>query len=125
VRISSGYGGCGYSHPEYGRSHGSGYRDILYTPDEILSVGERINNLARAFNVREGFTRADDTFPERLMTEPIPGGVSKGHFISREELKLMLDEYYIARGWDVKTGSPTRTTLKALNLEYAADVLNL
>ena len=98
---------------------------ISYTPDEILSVGERINNLARAFNVREGFTRADDTLPERLMTEPIPGGVSKGHFISREELKLMLDEYYIARGWDVKTGSPTRATLKALNLEYAADVLNL
>jgi aldehyde:ferredoxin oxidoreductase len=98
---------------------------ISYTPDEILSVGERINNLARSFNVREGFTRADDTLPERLMTEPIPGGVSKGHFISREELKRMLDEYYIARGWDVKTGSPTRATLKSLNLEYAADVLNV
>jgi aldehyde:ferredoxin oxidoreductase len=98
---------------------------ISYTPDEILSVGERINNLARAFNVREGFTRADDTLPERLMTEPIPGGVSKGHFISREELKRMLDEYYIARGWDVKTGSPTRATLKSLNLEYAADLLNV
>ncbi|MDA8133349.1 MAG: aldehyde ferredoxin oxidoreductase family protein [Desulfobacteraceae bacterium] len=98
---------------------------ISYTPDEILSVGERINNLARAFNVREGFTRADDTLPERLMTEPISGGVSKGHFISREELKRMLDEYYIARGWDVKTGSPTRATLKSLNLEYAADMLNV
>jgi len=98
---------------------------ILYTPDDILMVGERINNLARAFNVREGFTRADDTLPERLMNEPIPGGASKGHSISKEELKLMLDEYYTARGWDVKTGSPSRKKLKSLNLDYVADALNL
>jgi len=98
---------------------------ISYTPDDILMVGERINNLARAFNVREGFTRADDTLPERLMNEPIPGGASKGHSISKEELKQMLDEYYTARGWDVETGSPMREKLKSLNLDYAADALNL
>ena len=98
---------------------------MVYTPDDILSVGERINNLARAFNVREGFTRADDTLPERLMNETIPGGTSKGHSISKEELKQMLDEYYKARGWDIATGAPTRETLKSLNLEYAADALNI
>ena len=98
---------------------------ISYTPDDILMVGERINNLARAFNVREGFTRADDILPERLMNEPIPGGASKGHSISKEELKQMLDEYYTARGWDVETGSPKREILKSLDLEYVADVLNL
>ncbi len=98
---------------------------IAYTPDDVLSVGERINNLARAFNVREGFTRADDTLPERLLTEPIPGGASKGHYITKEELKQMLDEYYTARGWDMESGSPSREKLTALNLEYAADVLNL
>ena len=98
---------------------------ISYSPDDILTVGERINNLARAFNVREGFTRADDTLPERLMNEPIPGGASKGHSISKEELKQMLDEYYMARGWDVQTGSPKREILKSLDLEYVADVLNL
>ncbi|WP_300465390.1 aldehyde ferredoxin oxidoreductase family protein [Desulfobacula sp.] len=98
---------------------------IAYTTDDVLLVGERINNLARAFNVREGFTRADDTLPERLLTEPIPGGASKGHFISKEELKLMLDEYYTARGWNLETGSPSREKLTALNLAYAADVLNL
>ncbi|MEE9420088.1 MAG: aldehyde ferredoxin oxidoreductase family protein, partial [Desulfatiglandaceae bacterium] len=53
---------------------------LTYTPDDILQVGERINNLAHAFNVREGFTRADDTLPERLLTEPLKGGASKGHF---------------------------------------------
>lgn len=96
-----------------------------YTPDDILKVGERINNLARAFNVREGLTRADDTLPGRLMEEPVPGGASKGNFISRDELKQMLDEYYTARGWDVQTGSPTREKLTELNLGYVADLLSL
>ena len=98
---------------------------IAYTPDDVLLVGERINNLARAFNVREGFTRADDTLPERLLTEPIPGGASKGHFISKDELKLMLDDYYTARGWDVESGKPSRDKLNSLNLSYVADAINV
>ena len=96
---------------------------LTYTPDEILQVGERINNLAHAFNVREGLTRADDTLPERLLTEPLKGGASKGHFISREELDQMLDEYYSERGWDVETGVPTREKLEELGLGYVADQL--
>jgi len=96
---------------------------LTYTPDDILQVGERINNLARAFNTREGFSRADDTLPERLLTEPLKAGTSKGHFISKEELARMLDEYYAARGWDVKTGAPTREKLIELGLEKAADQL--
>ena len=98
---------------------------LAYTPDEILQVGERINNLAHAFNVREGFTRADDTLPERLLTEPIKGGASKGHFISRDELNQMLDEYYEARGWDVETGAPSREKLEELGLGYVADHLSV
>jgi aldehyde:ferredoxin oxidoreductase len=98
---------------------------ISYTPDEVMKAGERINNLAVAFNSREGFSRADDILPVRLMTEPIPGGPSKGHFISKEDLDLMLDEYYEARGWDIKTGSPKREKLVELDLEYVADELGL
>ena len=97
----------------------------IYTPDEVLQVGERINNLARAFNVREGFTRADDTLPERLLTEPLKGGASKGHFISKDELKMMLDEYYEARGWDLQTGAPTKEKLNELGLAYVADNLGV
>ncbi len=97
---------------------------LAYTPDEILQVGERINNLAHAFNVREGFTREDDTLPERLLTEPLKGGASKGHFVSRDELNQMLDEYYEARGWDVETGAPSREKLEELGLGYVADQLN-
>jgi aldehyde:ferredoxin oxidoreductase len=94
-----------------------------YTADEVQTVGERVNNLAAAFNVREGFSRKDDTLPERLLTEPLPGGASKGHFISRQELDLMLDEYYDARGWNRKTGAPSREKLTELNLAFAADQL--
>lgn len=95
-----------------------------YTQEDIFKVGERINNLARAFNVREGLTRSDDTLPDRLMDEPVPGGASEGHFISRDEFKLMLDDYYEARGWD-EAGKPTRAKLMELNLAYVADVLNV
>jgi aldehyde:ferredoxin oxidoreductase len=82
-----------------------------------------MNNLARAFNVREGFTRDDDTLPQRLMTEPLKAGASKGQVISKEDLKLMLDEYYTARGWDPRTGKPTRKKLKELGLEHVADAM--
>jgi aldehyde:ferredoxin oxidoreductase len=98
---------------------------LPFTPEEVLKVGERVNNLARAFNVREGFTRADDTLPERLMTEPLKAGGSKGQVISREDLDQMLDEYYALRGWDVRTGTPTRAKLADLGLAYVADALML
>jgi aldehyde:ferredoxin oxidoreductase len=96
---------------------------ISYTPDDIMQVGERINNVARAFNVREGFTRSDDTLPERLLTEPLKAGGSKGHYISKDELNMMLDEYYEARGWDAATGAPTKAKLLELGLESVANEL--
>jgi aldehyde:ferredoxin oxidoreductase len=97
--------------------------DLKISPEEVQAVGERINNLARAFNAREGFTRRDDTLPERLMTEPLKAGASKGQFISKEDLNKMLDEYYTERGWDLHTGAPTYRKLAELGLEYAADAL--
>ena len=96
-----------------------------FTPEEVAQVGERVNNLARAFNVREGFTRADDRFPERLMTEPLKGGASKGQLITEEDLKVMLDEYYTVRGWNLDTGIPSREKLVELGLEYVADQLGV
>jgi aldehyde:ferredoxin oxidoreductase len=96
---------------------------LKFSPEEIQTVGERMNNLARAFNVREGFTRDDDTLPERLMSEPLKEGASKGQFISKEDLKLMLDEYYTERGWDINTGVPTRGKLTELGLAYVADAI--
>ena len=56
--------------------------------------------------------------PERILTEPIKEGGSKGHYISKEELKFMLDEYYAARNWTVE-GIPTKEKLEELGLEEA------
>jgi len=98
---------------------------LAFTPEEVVQVGERLNNLAKAFNMREGFTRADDTLPERLMTEPLSQGGSKGQVISEADLKVMLDEYYRARGWDPKTGIPKREKLMGLGLDYVAEQLKL
>ncbi|MGB5985233.1 MAG: aldehyde ferredoxin oxidoreductase family protein [Desulfobacterales bacterium] len=98
---------------------------LAYTPEEVLRVGERVSNLAKAFNLREGFTRQDDTLPERLMKEALRAGESKGQRISQTDLDLMLDEYYTERGWDPQSGIPTRAKLESLALGYVADQLNL
>jgi len=89
---------------------------IPFTADDIYKIGERINNLARLFNIREGFTRRDDTFPWRLMNETIKAGASAGQRISQADLDAMLDEYYEARGWD-KNGVPTPAKLQELGIQ--------
>jgi aldehyde:ferredoxin oxidoreductase len=101
-----------------------GATGLIYTPEEVHQVGERINNLARVFNTLVGFTRADDDLPERLKTEPLKDGASKGQLISQVDLDTMLDEYYDARGW-TREGTPTRAKLEELRLGYAADRLGL
>ncbi len=87
-----------------------------FTAGEIQQIGERLNNIARLFNIGAGFGRKDDTFPKRLMTEPIKAGASKGQLISQKDLDEMLDEYYSVRGWD-KDGTPTPAKLKELGLK--------
>ena len=86
---------------------------------DFRKAGERVYNLARAFNVREGLTRADDTLPKRLLEEPLPEGPAEGHKV--EKLDQMLDAYYEFRGWDKKTGKPTPEKLKELDLDYVID----
>jgi aldehyde:ferredoxin oxidoreductase len=82
--------------------------------DEFKKTGERIYNLERCFNVREGLTRTDDTLPPRLLEEPLPEGPAEGHV---NRLDVLLDRYYEFRKWDKKTGKPTPEKLKELDLE--------
>jgi aldehyde:ferredoxin oxidoreductase len=87
------------------------------TPDELKLAGERINNLGRIFNIREGLGRKDDTLPYKVMHLPIPDeGPSKGAVFTQGELDLLLDDYYEARGW-TKEGIPTDQKLKELGME--------
>jgi aldehyde:ferredoxin oxidoreductase len=83
--------------------------------EELERVGERVINLERLFNVREGVRRRDDALPWRVMHEPIPDGPSAGMYCPPEELGMMLDRYYALRGWDAE-GAPTRERLAALGL---------
>ncbi len=81
--------------------------------EEILEAGERIWNLERLFNLREGFGRRDDTLPPRLLEEPLDRGPSRGRC---PELAGMLETYYRLRGWD-EDGVPTAETRARLGLE--------
>ena len=85
------------------------------TAEELERVGERIVNLERLFNVREGVRRADDTLPWRVMHEPIPEGPSAGMHCPPAELSEMLDTYYDLRGWDTD-GVPRPARLNSLGL---------
>jgi len=90
------------------------------TPAEVRLVGTRIVNIERAFNVREGMRRRDDSLPRRFREEPLKEGASSGTVFDQEP---MLDEYYTERGWDLKTGVPRRETLEGLGLHKAASEL--
>ena len=83
----------------------------------------RINNVERAYLVREGITRKDDTIHGRAMEEPVPSGPYKGERLEREGMDRMLDDYYRVVGWDKVTGAPTRKTLEDLGLRDVADEL--
>ncbi len=83
-----------------------------YTVEELALAGERIFNAERLFLVRAGFSRKDDTLPERIRSEPLPDGPARGMVCHLEE---MLSQYYPARGWD-ENGIPTPEKLKELGL---------
>lgn len=91
---------------------------------QLTLIGERIHNIEKAFNAREGMTRKDDYPPQRFF-EPIPSGPGKGDCWDRENFDTLLDEYYTLRGWDTETGLPRRSTLRRLGLQAVADELEL
>lgn len=90
--------------------------------ETLLQVGERIENLERAFNIREGLGRKDDVYPKRFTTERLKkAGQAEGSIIKNFE--NMLDEYYAVRGWD-HNGVPTIEKLESLGLkEIGKDII--
>ena len=69
------------------------------TEGELRLAGERINNLKKLFNIREGWSRSEDTLPRRVFDEKLPSGVVAGVGLTEEELDYMIQGYYKARGW--------------------------
>ena len=84
-----------------------------YDKEEYLKTGERIWNLTKIFNVKNGFSRKDETMPDRIFEEKLEIDEAK---LSKKEFEKMMDEYYEMRGWD-ENGIPTREKLKELDLE--------
>jgi aldehyde:ferredoxin oxidoreductase len=87
-----------------------------FTAQDLSQTGRRIWNLERLYNLREGFTAADDTLPDRLLNDPVAEGPSEGFTV---KLAPMLEEYYEFRGWD-EQGVPLPETLEELQLEALA-----
>jgi aldehyde:ferredoxin oxidoreductase len=82
---------------------------------ELRQIGERIHNLKKLFNQREGWRAGDDWLPERLLNEALPTGIAKGIGLSANELRQMIQDYYRARGWDESGYVPERK-LRELDL---------
>jgi aldehyde:ferredoxin oxidoreductase len=89
----------------------------LFTEEDLMRVGERVWTLERLYNLREGFTKDDDTLPDRLLYEPVQEGPSEGF---TAKLAPMLEEYYAFRGWD-KEGVPLPDKLRELSLDFAIE----
>jgi aldehyde:ferredoxin oxidoreductase len=85
------------------------------TADEMVTTAHRGLTLARLFNLREGFTRADDRLPRRFH-EALPQHAG----LSAEQLEKIVTEYYVEQGWDRESGVPTPETIKNLGIERDA-----
>ena len=119
---------CRFAMGGYGRDMGlisdllSAVTGVEWTPGAFIQAGERIFNLEKMFNYREGFRRQDDRLPDRFFEEPLTIGKKKGAVLKRDEFNHMLDQYYQQRGWDLETTRPGTAKLKELGLAFTAGV---
>ncbi len=96
---------------------------VPFSPEELLTIGERIWNVEKAFNLRLGFGRESDLPCEKLQNETVKGGPQEGERLHIEEFSHLLESYYAMRGWDPQTGRPKRSKLKKLKLDDIAEEL--
>lgn len=87
---------------------------------ELMRIGERRINMMRYFNEREGFTKKDDTLPERIF-EPLTDGPSKGIYLDKTKFEEAKELYYEFAGWDKDTGNPKDSTLRKLSIGWLLD----
>jgi aldehyde:ferredoxin oxidoreductase len=88
-----------------------------YDRAEFAKTGERIFNLEKMFNYREGFRREDDRLPDRFFEDAFTVGPKKGSVLDRTKFDAMLTQYYKDRGWDPETTKPGETKIKELGLD--------
>ena len=105
---------------------------VEMSPSDLKQAGERIWNLYKMINVREGFGKADDQFPHKWL---IPMKGEKGDrplmdyfetkHLTMEDLQDLLRDYYDECGWDQETGVPTKGKLEELGLHVILGAENV
>jgi aldehyde:ferredoxin oxidoreductase len=76
------------------------------SPEELHTCARRIVTAKKLFNIREGWTSAEDTLPKRFLSEELPDGAANGAALPRERLQEMIKAYYAARQWDRQGNVP-------------------
>ncbi|MFO7663822.1 MAG: aldehyde ferredoxin oxidoreductase family protein [Chloroflexota bacterium] len=92
--------------------------------DAVDLIGVRAHTIKKAFNIREGWTRADDHLPYRWHHDPMKEGASAGHVVTEEELEYLKDLYYEAKGW-TKEGLIPKAKLIELGMEDVAEAIGV
>ena len=92
--------------------------------DDIDLIGERAHTIKKAFNIREGWTTADDHLPYRWQHDPMTQGASAGYVVTDEELNYLKDIYYEAKGW-TKDGLIPKEKLIALGMDDVAEEIGV
>src|SRR5205085_6634952 len=76
------------------------------TAEELRRAARRIVNAKKLYNIREGWTPAEDTLPRRFLSEGLPDGPNATAVLPRERLQTMIQAYYAARNWDAEGRVP-------------------
>ena len=92
--------------------------------DAVDLIGVRAHTIKKAFNIREGWTRADDHLPYRWQHEPLKEGASAGYVVTEEELEYLKDIYYEAKGW-TSEGLIPKAKLIELGMEDVAEEIGV
>src|SRR5439155_12862626 len=85
------------------------------TADELHATARRIVTAKKLYNLREGWTPAEDTLPPRFLSEGLPAGAAARAVLPRARLQEMVRAYYAARGWD-EHGHVPRALIEELQL---------
>jgi aldehyde:ferredoxin oxidoreductase len=72
------------------------------TGEELRTTARRIVTAKKLYNLREGWTPAEDTLPRRFLSEGLPAGAGEQAVLPRDRLEAMIGAYYTARGWDAE-----------------------
>jgi len=92
--------------------------------DDVELIGIRAHTIKKAFNIREGWKRADDDLPYRWKHDPMTKGASAGHVVTDEELEYLKDLYYAAKGWTME-GLIPKAKLIELGMDDVAEQIGV